>query len=200
MKIASAVILALLLAASAYYFFFYPPHVLKGATKEALSQFEQAVQTKDRAKIGAVLSTLLTDDAKIHLSVSFLSITAPDAPAVVQDFDKTNFIAFIDNVLYPLTDYDYRARLETFALADDGKTAAVTFTFRQWADGNEYYGGNPVAMRYSAEATCSGQAAFENKKARLAQVTCKINLRAVPKPEEIGKMRNMDAIQDLLKH
>jgi hypothetical protein len=185
------------IAGIAYWQFFYPPHILKNQTEAALEQFADRVATKDRTKIGEALNDLLADDAKITLGVSFFSITRQN-PAVVQNFDKANFIHFIDTVLYPMTDYAYEPVLETFELADDRQSAAVMFSSKEWADGNNYYAGTQVAMRFSSiDTKCTGQVAFADKKASLREADCTLTLMMVPKPGEAEKIKG-DVLKDYL--
>lgn len=192
------VFFAALVAGASYYFLYHPPVVMKRATDKALMQFSEAVATKDRAKVGESLQALLTDDATIHLEVNFFSITGNPPPPMVQDFDKASFIRFIDNTLYPLTDYMYSPNLKKFALAGDKQSAAVTFTSKEWADGSNYYGGIAVNMRFSSDTTCEGKAVFSGKQARLQQATCSMQFRAVPKPQDLEKLQNMEGMRDYL--
>ncbi len=185
----------------AYYFFFHPPVVLKRATSQALGQFAASVASQDREKIKQSLQALVADDAKIHLEVTFVALMRQGgAPAVVQDFTKADFITLVDTTLYSLTAYDYQPELQSFALAEDHKTAAITFTSKQYADGNSYYAGTAVNMRYSADVTCEGTASFTKETPQLSQASCKMELRSVPKPGEAQKMQNNPgAIQQLLQ-
>jgi len=173
---------------------FSEAQVKKRSVQESLDQFAQAVASKDRAKVGAVLTSLLTYDAKIRLEVHFFSITNA-RPAMEQDFDKTQFIKFIDNTLYPLTDYSYTPALQSF----DEASGAVTFTSKEWADGANMMGGIAINMRYGSDSTCEGKAVFENKTAKLAQANCRLQFRQVPKPGQQEKFTNAATLQDLLK-
>lgn len=191
-------ILAVALAAFGYFQFFYPPTVLKRATASQLQQFSDAVATQDRTKVTEVLGTMLTDDAKIRLEVTFLHIIQQNNTVWAQDFDKVSFTAFIDNLLYTTHDYNYIPRLANFALSEDRSQAAVTFTSKEWADGNAYYGGIAVDSRFSSETECEGQVRFENQMPRLSQATCKIGFRSVPKPGAADKLKNSESLRDLL--
>ncbi|MFO0388591.1 MAG: hypothetical protein ACK502_02580 [Alphaproteobacteria bacterium] len=190
-----------LIASGLYYSFVYPPNVLKKRTDAALESFAESVATKDRAKISESLKVLLTDDAKIQLNVSFFAIIQANAnKPIAQDFTKDTFITFIDNVLYPLTDYSYTPTLETFTLADDEQTAAVTFTSKQWADGAALFGGVSVDTRTSADANCEGYVRFTDDTAQLVQATCALSLRTVPKPGQELKLQNStDAMREYLQ-
>jgi hypothetical protein len=197
--IKAIVVVALITLAGVYYFFFHPPVVMKRQTNAALETFEQSVDTKDRAQIVKTLSELLTDDAAVRLEINFFSITQQNAPATVQDFNKQQFLGFIDNTLYPLTDYDYDAYLEEFTLVDDKQSAQLMFTSKEWGDGKNYYGGSAVEMRFSSDTACQGVVTFATGKPQLKQVICKMQFRAIPKPGEIGKMQgNMDIMKDYL--
>lgn len=184
-----------------YYLNYYPPNMLKNRTQEALDAFAASVATKDRTKVTESLRALLTDDAKIQLNISFFSMVKTNVnKPVTQDFTKETFINFIDNTLYPLTDYSYTPTLETFTLADDAQTAAVTFTSKQWADGASLFGGVSVDMRTSADATCEGQVRFTGDNTQLVQATCSMTLRTVPKPGQAHKIQSSaDAMREYLQ-
>lgn len=198
--IAVALVFALI-AASLYYSFVYPPNVLKKRTDAALQSFAENVATKDRIKISESLKTLLADDAKIQLNISFFAIIQTNAnKPITQDFTKDTFITFIDNVLYPLIDYSYTPTLETFTLAEDEQTASVTFTSKQWGDGASLFGGVAVDTRTSADATCEGQVRFTGEVVQLTQATCSAALRTVPKPGQEQKIQSStDAMREYLQ-
>jgi hypothetical protein len=199
-KIIIAVIL-LLAGGAAYYFMAYPPVVKKRLAERSLAAFSEAVATKDRAQIGAALGAFLAPDAKIRLEISFITIQTVlgrENPPLVQDFTKETFIAFIDNVLYPLTDYMYEGRITSFALSEDGSQAAVGFANDGWADGISHASGIALNMRYTVKGTCGGAAAFEEEKALLKEAVCKLELRLVPKPGELNKVRDMGAMREIL--
>ncbi len=197
------VILVFVLGAMAgglYYQFYYPPSAMERATEKALEQFSAAVETQDRAKVGEALQALLTDDAKIHLEVNFFSISDPTGGrAVIQDFDKPTFITFIDNILFTLADFHYAPRLREFAASDDRMSAATEFTSYARGDGPSYYAGIAVTMRFSTDTTCTGRADFNGGAPRLAEANCKVLLRTVPIDRDMHKLKNPDAIQEMLR-
>lgn len=184
------------MGAGYYYYNVYPPQANKKVIQASLDAFADAVETKDRAKVSESLNQLLTEDAKIRLEVYMFSIREGERPPFIQDFDKAQFIQFIDNTLYPLTDYSYTPQLTRYHHSD----GAVKFTSREWADGANMMGGVAVDMRYSSETECEGSVVMENKTAQLKQATCKMQFRQVPKPGQATKFQNLDTIQDLLKH
>ena len=186
-----------IIAGGVYYFFFHPPVVMKRATSAALDRFGEAVATKDRAKISDTLKNLLTPDAKINLEVNFFAIGNQKRP-LTQDFTKDTFISFVDNTLYPLTDYNYEARLTKFSLADDRKTAQVSFTSKEWADGAQMFGGAAVNMRFSSETQCEGSVTFTEMKPQLSGAICKMQFRSVPKPGEAARLNNMEGLREML--
>ncbi len=192
-------LLVSLAAGAGYYFFYYPPTLLKNATKGAITQFADAVNSKDRSRVGASLQTLLSDNAQIKLEVHFMALVGQNRPMLTQQFDKPGFISFIDNTLYPLTDYGYRrSQLTEFILADDQRSAQVTFTSNGWADGNSYYGGIAVMTRFSVETECKGTAIFGAATPQLQNATCIAEFRSVPKPGEAQKINNMEGLKDRL--
>lgn len=172
----------LLVAAGGYYYYFYPPVVLKHATQHALVDFSKVVASKDRAKVVDSLKSLLSDSAKIRLEVDFLPVTGSNGTSIMaQDFDKPDFITFIDNTLYSLSDYSYTPRLTQFVLNPDRKTAVVEFTSQEWGEGMAYYGGMGAATRFRSDTSCQGEVAFEQNQVQLSKVSCKMQLRSAPK-------------------
>jgi hypothetical protein len=198
--IVTLLVLVALIGAGIYWQFFYPPTVLKRATQTSLTQFTEAVATKDRAQISQALEALLTEDAEVRLEVSFFSVTR-QLPPVVQEFpDRDSFIRFMDNLLYTLSDYAYEPMLQEFKLSDDRAGADVSFSSKQWADGTSYYGGIAVGMRFSSTDTlCAGSVRFEGERARLAMADCKLSLMSVPKPGEAAKIQGETLKEYLLK-
>jgi len=201
----TAIIAAFLAIAIAGYYFLYPPKVLERKTEAALMDFAKVVATKDRAKIGQALGRLLTDDAKIHLDVSFFSLskieeTGSGGKVVGQDFDKASFLTFIDNILYTLEDYSYEPVLRDFTLSPDHKNATITFASREFADGVSYYGGTAVNVRFSSVTFYDGDVSFAGAQPALDKLTFKMELRMVPKPDQAAKFQNNpDAIRQLLQ-
>ncbi len=190
-SIASLLIaLTLLMGGMGYYYF---SGEKKREAQAALQQFADAVASKDRAKVSAALTELLTDDAKIHLTVNFFSI-GNTRPAMDQYFDKAQFITFIDNILYSLTDYSYTPTLKTL----DNKTGDASFISSEWADGANMMGGVSLNMRYSSNSECTGNVMFENKTARLKEATCQLQFRQVPKPGQEGKFLDKEGLLGLL--
>ncbi|MDX2074150.1 MAG: hypothetical protein SFX19_07300 [Alphaproteobacteria bacterium] len=184
------VALVILLVAMGFY---YVSGEKKRAVQVSLQNFSDAVATKDRARVSEALTALLTDDAKIHLTVHFFSI-GNTRPAMDENFDKAGFITFVDNILYSLTDYSTTPSLESL----DSDTGAVRFTSAEWADGANMMGGVSVNMRYSSSTECTGSAVFENDTARLSQADCQLQFRQVPKPGQEGKFLNQKGLLGLL--
>ncbi len=197
MRLMLFIVALLLLAGGGYYYFLHPPSVLKRETEGMLEAFAETVATKDRAQISEHLRALLPTSGTVHLEVHMFSLTEPDRP-MVQDFDQAQFIAFVDNVLYPLTDYAYQPTLESFALNDDG-TAQVAFSSQDWADGISYYGGTGLQVRYSADTACNATLRFEQKQPLIDALSCAMRLRLVPKPGEAQKLRNPEAMREILR-
>lgn len=198
--IAAAIAVLTLIGGGVYYHYFYPPRVLERATEKALADFTEAVRTHDRANIAAYLNDFMADDASITLSVSHFSLTNPNAAAHRQDFDKPQFIAFIDNILYTMDHYDfYDAFLGTFTPAPDRTSAAVAFSGKAWGDGKSTYGGADVSMRFWFQPACEGAVRFNQRAPQLTQATCRFIFQQVPKPGQEDKFRDLEAIQQLLK-
>lgn len=186
------------MAGGLYYTLFYPPSVMKRNTEAALQAFADAVETQDRAQVASTLNMLLTNDAKIHLEVTFSAISSANLKPMVQDFDKASFLAFLDNVLYTVSDYHYRPKLQEFLLQDE--IAAVQFTATQWADGPSYFAGVTLMMHFSGDMQCKGEAVFENLQPKLRSANCTILLRSVTKADSSSDTVNRaQAIHDLLQ-
>lgn len=196
------IFLALVLCGG-YYFFFYPPEVMKRHAQAALDNFSDAVAAKDRAKIGSALQTLLANDAKIHLAVSIFQLSLLSEGGYgkpqTEDFSKADFLTFIDTTLYSMTDYayEYPPRITSFSLNPDGKTAAVVFSSKEWADGPEWYAGTKLNMRFSSDTTCHGDVTFARTPPQLVKADCAMQLRMVPKPGQSNKI-TPDALRQLL--
>lgn len=187
-------VLSMMFAFYAYYNF-YPPQANKKIIQASLDHFSETIATKDRAQISESLNTLLADDARIHLEVYMFSLRSGGRPPFVQDFDKAQFIKFIDDTLYTLTDYAYTPRLEHYKHAD----GAIHFTSTEWADGANMLGGVKVDMRFSSQTECDGFAVVQKKIAQLKSANCKMQFRQVPKPGQAGKFQNIDTLQQLLQ-
>ncbi|MGE0753886.1 MAG: hypothetical protein AB7L92_01855 [Alphaproteobacteria bacterium] len=192
-------ILLLIAGGVFYYLSYYPPVVLKGRTEGALQTFANSVELKDRDAVGAALDQLMTDDVQVKLDVHFFSITSSGNSGIVQDFDKGEFILFVDNVLYPLSDYGFMPQLETFVLTEDRQSAQITFTAKAWADGASLFGGVSVETRTSTDVSCQGTVRFTQTTTQLGKADCSLTLRTVPKPGQAEKIQNnADAMRDFL--
>jgi len=173
--------------------------VLERKAATLLAEFSQTVAGKDRAKISEALQRNLTDNATVHLTGRFISLLHIENPKIVeQEMDKAAFIAFIDNILFTMTDYAYEPELITFELSDDRKKASARFTSREWADGANHYAGVSVGMRFSSHSDCTGQVAIDGDAMRLERVNCKLDFSAVPRPEEAHKLGNSEVLQQWL--
>ena len=182
-----------------YYHFYYPPNVLKRETSAVLTTLNDAVATKDQNKILEAFRQAMTEDATIALEVNFFAI-ANKRPAMMQNFpDRESFISYLDNIIYSLNDYDFVAKLDSFELAEDQQSAKVTFSTKQWGDGNSYYGGVSILMRHSTNADCEGEVVFSDQNPQLKNAKCNMQLRSIARPGEVDKLRNLDSLQDLLK-
>jgi len=179
------IIILLLMGGGLYYNVFSSSAIMRSNTEKALQQFADAVETQDRVKVSAALTQLLADNAKIHLEVTFSSINSANLRPMTQDFDKAAFIAFIDNILYTVSDYHYRPKLQEFTLGETD-IANVQFTSGQWADGSSYYSGVSLMMHFSGDAQCNGEAVFENLQPKLKTADCSLLLRSVTKTDSAG--------------
>ncbi len=206
-------LVAIISAIAAYHF--SDSQVKKRATLAALEKFSESVATHDRAKISAELGELLSDDAKIRLDIHFFSIGNPKAD-IGQDFDKTQFINFIDNILYSMSDYDYKPQLQSLEKNNNqendnqvsnnqvsnnlvnSETRIVKFTSVEWADGVNMLGGTAINMRYSSSSECEGIVLFAAEKLQLKKLNCRVSFRQVPKPGQEGKFLNKNNVMDLL--
>ncbi len=197
------VILIVLLLASVggyeMYMHFYPPAVMRHLTQQSLDVFSNAMSSKDRAKVAAALRDLLTDDAHVRLEIHFFTMNKNGGPGEAEEFSKPDFLNFIDNTLYSLDDYSFHSQLQDFTPGLRRTSAALSFLGTGEADGLSYYAGAAVAMRFSIEAVCEGNAVFENNHARLNNVNCKLLLHSLPKAGEEKKVKSPEALKELLR-
>lgn len=178
-------VISILALGGIWYFFFYPPEVLQRHTQGALNGFSEAVATKDRANIGAAMKALLADDAKVRFSVSMVSGGGAARPEA-EDFSKADFITFVDNILYSLSDYAYSAppRLDAFTISADRKTAAVVFSSKERAEGPDWVAGTKLNMQFSSDTLCHGEVRFAPEP-QLENADCAMQLRMAPKPGQL---------------
>jgi len=173
----AALLLLVSISGGAYYYFLYPPVALKHKTEHALNDFNTTVAGKDRTKIKEHLEQLLTDTSRIRLEIQFLSVLTQNNPAVVQNFDKKGFLAFLDNVLYPLQDYYFKAQILTFKLRKDKQQADVVFSSPSWAEDAAYFG----MAHFTADITCNTDVIFNAGQVNVDDADCKVHLTALPK-------------------
>lgn len=186
------VVMALLLAGGMAAYYFSEGQSRSREMRAGLRKISDVVATKDRAKIGAALNEFLTDDAQIHLSVQFFAI-GNQPPVMDQQFDKAQFITFIDNLLYSSTDYGNNTQLATL----DVKSSEITFVSNDWADGANMLGGTSIDMRYTLSSECTGTAYFALK-AQLQKADCKVSFHQIPKPGQEGKILQKGNLMELL--
>lgn len=143
-----ALLLALAIASAGGYFLFFAPSAAERQLQSVLDDMQRSVATKDRAKIAEALEALLADDAKITLVISFPSFGNGASKSVVQPFDKTGFIQFIDNILYSMNDYGFTAKTH------GSKARAMLVKGEAWSDGLSYNGGIGIPMRFTTDDQC----------------------------------------------
>jgi len=192
-------IIVLFIAGGAYYQFYYPPMVLKHKTEAVLADFGKVIESKNRSSIGSRLEQLLTEQPKLHLDVFFLSFGQPDTRPVAQDFDKANFISFVDNIIFSLNDYGYQAELQNFNLSKDRTAADITFTSQEWGEGLSYYGGASITMHFSSTTICEGHVIFTSEKPQLDRLSCAMKLFSLPKPGEENKLQDPEVLRQFLR-
>lgn len=192
-NIATLLLVLVVLAGAMVFYHFSDAQVKKRAVLTRLGQWQEAVSTKDREKVTAALSDILSEDARVHLKVEFFSLLG-SRPAMEQNFDRLQFIAFVDNILYSLSDYSTAPSLQNV----DGKTDSFNFTSAEWGDGNNMLGGQAVAMRYGSNTECTGKALFEDNAAKFTEVNCTLQFHQVPKPGQERKILNENGVMDRL--
>ncbi len=198
-RLTLGILFVALVAACGYYKFGYVPNLLREDTEKALDEFAQAIASQERSKVAEALDAHLTDNAKIHIEVTFFSLTQNGQRPVAEDFTKKEFMTFIDNVLYPLDHYEYTPQLVDFKVNSDRDAAEVVFTSSEWADGKGHYAGVTVGMRFSSDTECTAHVVYPGKVPSISTASCKISLRAVPKPEEAYKIQgNPEAMQQFI--
>jgi len=188
------IIAALLIAGALPAYYFSDSQVKKRALQQAFKQVDMMIATKDRIQVSSALNDFLTDDAKVRLEVRFFAI-GNQPPVLEQKFDKVQFITFIDNILYSLSDYASSTQLATV----DAKENNLHFTSHDWGDGANMMGGVSINMRYSITAECKSEARFENKTAALSNIDCKVTMSQLPKPGQEGKLLNRGNLMEMLQ-
>lgn len=190
-----------LIGGGVFYRYFYPPVVLRHATQEAFEDMEKVVATKDRALIATQIGQFLSPGATISLEVRFFSIVqSNEVPGKSQFFSRSEFIHFVDTLLYSLSDYSAEFEIKRFDLVPDATSAEVEFRSKHWADGHNHYGGIAVATRFSIETECAGKLLFSGRSAYLHHTKCQVDLRSVPKPGEASKIQsNPEALKSLIR-
>lgn len=201
MRAAFLILFLLCAAGGAYFFYFSPQAQAKRHTQAALDAFSAAVESQDRAKVSAILTQELTNAAQIELRVHQFSLLQPDGGQVLNErFDKAGFITFLDTTLYSITDYHAAPMIDSFALTRDTSSASVTFSFKAYADGKNYYAGKAVGMRFSSDISCTGEVQLATPTPQLGNVSCDLQLRTVPKPEEAATLgTNPEALREYLR-
>lgn len=193
--IISAIIFAVC-AAVAYFSYFSHAASFKREAAKSLQAYAQVVASQDKPQLRAMHEQLLAPEAKITIRAQYLSITE-QVPVMTLAFDTPQFITFIDGLVAKLTDTHFEPRLENFTVNDDKNTASVIFTAKLWADGQGLYGLNTVPMRHSGDARCEAQLRYVKPAVQMSAAECTLDYRSLPKPGELGKMR--DAIADEVK-
>jgi hypothetical protein len=190
----------IILAVAMGYYFGYPPLVKQRNAQVLLNQFSEALSSNHRDKINQFLQQHVSDDAVVHLDVAFVALTSQNASkALAQDFDKASFITFIDNIFYTITDTQFQSDITRFILKNESTMADVEFAGRGFADGNSYFGGISVMMRFSTETTCKAEIRLDQIPLQLTKLSCVAPIRSVPKPQEASKLQNTDALKEYLQ-
>lgn len=197
----SASLISIGVVSLTYFIFFSTSARLKSEVKQSLQQFSDAVETRDRAKVKAVITDVIDDKARIKLKFDIISITQQMPPPAL-DLGKAEFIAFIDSAMTDMTEYTFEYRMGGFTLADDRKSANLTFTSKEWGDGPTTYGASTIISRLSANSECSAKALFQTAKPKLSELNCTINYRSMPRAQELNKVKDelKQQIQDINKN
>lgn len=192
------ILLVVIMMPLVYLRFFYPPNVLERETKNAIAQFSIGVMSQDRAVVQESLQNLLSDDAKVQLEVSVLQVlNEQGGPVTTQDFDKTSFVTFVDNILYTLTDYNYESWVDRFKLSEDYKTAQFDYSSQAAASGGAYYAGTKIPMRFTADISCGGQVSYDTGNPQITSMHCSVKFRSLPQTSATGKSRPREKVQML---
>lgn len=192
-------LLLLALGGGLYYQYLYPPSAAKRQVENALKTFAAAVETQDRAKVGAALDALITDDATIRLDVEIMAVTQQTGrKPVSQDFSKAEFIAFMDNILYTVTDYHYYPKLQQLEYRDDGRPMPTVFTAGARGEGSSYYAGVQVMMQFHTDSNCTGQVVVSGGAPQLSQASCHVGLRMIPKSGTNQTLFDNKAVKQML--
>ena len=195
------VLIAIVVAVGLGYYFFSPEMVLRHKADRALHEFEVAVDSQDHEKVRQVLEKYMNPKTKLRMEVRFLSILqSDDSKPLVQDFNKSDFIQFIDNILYTGTEAQYSASIEKFALSVDHTMAEIAFISNESMETSSVYAGTSVGMHYSSTTRCDGRIQFDVEPISVDVVSCSVGARLVPKQEEAVKLANPEVLQQFIKH
>jgi hypothetical protein len=180
-------------AGAYYYYYVYPPVAAKRSTLKLLEKVQLAVASKDKEQIYAMLPVILTPDVNIGLAVSFRYIGLEDGAQVThyRFVDSGYFTDFIRGVLRSSTDFGMpKVSLDRFELFPERNIAEIEFTSEQWADAQAFFAGEGVNTRYETEVSCDAELSFLESDPRIQKMNCNVQLRHVPKPEDLEKIKN----------
>ena len=174
-----ALIVAALLAllASGYSFLFSATAHYRHQVQLALDGLAQAVETQDAAKVHAYLESTIHEFAHISLEVHF-SVPGQNQKAPPPElFGKTEFLSVIDNTLYSVNNYHFKARAGELVLAGDKATATLDFTAESSAHGVST-ALMEAGMDFRTPATCHAKVMFDtNARPVIADLNCVVTIQ-----------------------
>lgn len=176
-----------------YYYYVYPPVAAKRITLKLLEKAQLAVASKDKEQIYSMLPVILAPDVNIGLGVSFRYISLEDGAQVThyRFVDSGYFTDFIRGILRSSTDFGMpKVSLDSFEFVAEQTIAKIEFTSEQWADAQAFFAGEGVNTRYETEVSCNAEVSFLGSDPRIQVMDCNVQLRHIPKPEELEKIKN----------
>lgn len=170
---AVAVVAAVL---GAYHFWFSPTAHYKRQVQLALDGLSKAVESQKPALVRDALDKMIGDAARINLDVYFPMPGQPHKPQPPQPFGKADFIAFVDNILYSVNGYHFRASANTLVLSNDKASGVLDFTSDAGA-----HGVSTVLMeassQFSAQSSCHATVLFDAAaKPSLSDLSCEVQI------------------------
>lgn len=169
-------ILGLLLLGGAYYYLLYPPTLTKREAQRVLNRLEAAVETQNSAEVKHILGAVLADNAQITLDVRLPSSPGQQAGAVKETFSKPDFIGFIDTTLYSLSDYHYKAAVQSLSLNADKTSGALIFS--ALSDARDMAGSLGSMMRVLGQHQCTAELQYAaGKPTVITHLSCNVTLK-----------------------
>ena len=182
-----SVVLFVVMLLVVHHYFFYPPVTEERRTSDALYDLNYLVASGDANRIQEGVMRYLADDVRIRLEISY-ETTDPDReeskPAVIYEFSKPLFKAYLFNLLRSLDKVEFTGYLSEFAISPDWKEARSMIESRGSAGGSSRFMTKLRNVRFFYEALCSVQLSLTASKPVAKEIDCRMLMR---KPEALAE-------------